>query len=406
MVVQQPKANISKKGYIRWPRMLADCIMPPEWKPIDLKLCVLLVQKMDLDDLYGVSKIDVRDARKFLGATKTEIMDSICRLMDHPITVTYPESDPAKHHVVFPNGLYLGSGRYTPCVSGVFDTELCWKFDTAFVNLLDDTSHYGRVHLETVRELTSFAALRLYMKLCEVKDSHRKLAWQPAMSELMALLGCGAMRVDNFHRRLETAMAEIERTNAFKFESKPEMWKRSASGRGRRISFVEFEFSGSGFGRPVPRDSDGKPVVLTPERDHLAEMLSLAACRQNAATAPVQAAPSEPAAAYEPAADVLGQLLLAGDHDEPVETPRQKREREIMVKGKHYFDQLESEAKYWAEQANDHAASEDARASAHEHSENLYQVLADAKQAAMTNPHWRAPRDLRGIDIFTGKLAR
>ena len=51
-------------------------------------------------------------------------------------------------------------------------------------------------------------------------------------------------------------------------------------------------------------------------------------------------------------------------------------------------------------------ASDESRASAHEQSENLYATLAEVKHAARTNPHWRAPRDLRGIDVFTGKLTR
>jgi hypothetical protein len=40
-----------------------------------------------------------------------------------------------------------------------------------------------------------------------------------------------------------------------------------------------------------------------------------------------------------------------------------------------------------------------------EESENHYATLAAVKHAAGTNPRWRPPRDLRGIDL-TGKLMR
>ena len=167
----QPKADISKLGYVRWPRILADCDIPDEWKAIDLKLFALLVQKRNKKDPYGVTRMPVRDARKFLGATKLEIMDSMCRLMDHNITVTYPESDPQEIAVLFPNGMYLAEGRSTPYVTGVWGTEVCWKFMPEVVGMLDDNSHYGRVHLETVRKLESLAAVKLFLKFAEVKHS-------------------------------------------------------------------------------------------------------------------------------------------------------------------------------------------------------------------------------------------
>jgi hypothetical protein len=43
---RRPKADVSKRG-VRWPRLLAACVMPPEWKAIDVKLLVLLVHKLD-----------------------------------------------------------------------------------------------------------------------------------------------------------------------------------------------------------------------------------------------------------------------------------------------------------------------------------------------------------------------
>jgi hypothetical protein len=162
-VLGLPRRDVSMLGYVRWPRPLAEADMPAAWKAIHLKLLVFVACKIDLNNPWGRHTVHWKEAREFLGGgRKIDIQSALDQLMCGRITSKTPV-----------DMLRGGGGPQTYTVlermsSAVVGQEMFWTLQDEFVSDLADCYYgYGRVQLETVRKLESFAALRLYLVVAD-----------------------------------------------------------------------------------------------------------------------------------------------------------------------------------------------------------------------------------------------
>jgi Initiator Replication protein len=238
-----PRRDVSAFGYVRWPRSLAEADMPSGWKAIDLKLVLFLAHKIDLNDPWGRHTLHWKEAREFLGGgRKIDIQSSLDRLMYGRITSKTPI-----------DMLHGGGGdeTYTPLErmsANIDGQEMFWSLQREFVSdLADCRDGYGRVHLNVVRQLESFAALRLYLWAVMTRDAHKNPlteAWEPA--RLAVFLGCDpGIRMDHLKSRvIEPAVAEVNAAASFPLYSH---YIRETNTHGRAIKSIQFTISPAGF---------------------------------------------------------------------------------------------------------------------------------------------------------------
>jgi hypothetical protein len=255
-----PRRDVSMLGYVRWPRSLAEADLPKSWELIDLKLMIFLAHKLDLKDPWGRHTLHWKKAREFLGGgRKIDIQSSLDRLMCGRITSKTPV-----------DMLHGGGGPQTYTVlermsSAVVGREMFWTLQQEFVSDLADCYYgYGRVQLNVVRKLESFAALRLYLWSTMTRDAHKNPlteAWEP--ERLASFLGCDpGIRMDHLKSRvIEPAVAEIN--DAVNFGLAPE-YTRETNTHGRAIKSIQFMVSPTGF-----PDTKRKPKMRTKRKPAL-----------------------------------------------------------------------------------------------------------------------------------------
>jgi hypothetical protein len=236
-VMGLPRPDVSMLGYVRWPRSLAEADMPPELKAIDLKLMVFVAHTIDLNNPWGKQTIHWKKIREFLGGgSKFDIEASLCRLTRWWITSKTP--------IDMLNG---GGGDASYSVlerwsAGIEGQEMVWTLQREFVgDLVDGHDGYGRVPLNVIQKLESFAAIRLYLFQQFARDAMKKPEiWEP--ERLAVFLGCApGIRMDHFKKRvIEPAVAEINAAANFSLIPK---YVREPNTHGRAIKSINFIIS-------------------------------------------------------------------------------------------------------------------------------------------------------------------
>jgi Initiator Replication protein len=286
---RRPRADISQQGYIRAPRALIECFLPKEWTATDLKLLLFIYSKINMVNPWGAQKIRVTQARKWLGSTKKEIAASLHRLRDFRIARVFETPT-----------LLDGYGvQQVPFLvaADVIGTDMSWVFSPSFLSLMAEEGHYGKVHLEVARQLTSRAAIQLYMLgslMQQMRNSaaaagcdyngrpvsvvYKIFYWTPA--QLKDWLGVASMRLGNFKTRVvEPAVAAIKATGAFKDPKTMALYEKNGDGRAHEITLIRFRFEGEGW---VPRNWKGSfaktkdaEVAAQREKERLDEQAAL-----------------------------------------------------------------------------------------------------------------------------------
>lgn len=235
-VLGLPRRDVSPLGYVRWPRCLAEADMPAAWKAIHLKLLVFVAHKIDLNNPWGKHTVHWKEAREFVGGgSKLDIQSALDWLMLQRITSKTPI-----------DMLHGGGGPESYTVldrrgTGVFGQEMCWTLEREFVSdIADCHDGYGRVQLETVRRLKSFAALRLYLwaqMTMNARKNPMAEVWEP--SRLAVFLRCNPeIRIEHLKRRvIEPAVAEITVGGMFGLIPK---YTRETNTHGRAIKSIRF----------------------------------------------------------------------------------------------------------------------------------------------------------------------
>jgi Initiator Replication protein len=238
-----PRRDVSAFGYVRWPRSLAEADIPAEWKAIHLKLVLFLAHKVDPNNPWGRNSLNWKEAREFPGGgRKIDIQSALDQLMLGWITSKTPV-----------DALNGGGGDESYSVlermsSGIDGQEMFWTMQREFVaDLADCRDGYGRVHLNVIRRLESFAALRLYLWAVMTRDAHKNPlteAWEPA--RLAVFLGVDpGIRIDHFKSRvIEPAVAEVNAAASFPLYSH---YTRETNTHGRAITGIQFTISPAGF---------------------------------------------------------------------------------------------------------------------------------------------------------------
>ena len=247
---RRPRADISQQGYIRAPRALIECFLPKEWTATDLKLLLFIYSKINMVNPWGAQKIRVTQARKWLGSTKKEIAASLHRLRDFRITRLWETNSLLDVYGVAPLPFLTDAD--------VIGTDIRWFFSPSFLSLMAEPGHYGKVHLEVVRQLHTRAAIQLYMLgslYQQLRGStaaglvHQTYAWTPA--QLKDWLGVPTMRLGNFKTRLvEPAVAAIKALGAFNNRKTMALYEQKlgpGGGRSHEVTFIRFNFEGEGW---------------------------------------------------------------------------------------------------------------------------------------------------------------
>lgn len=241
------RADVSKQGYVRWPRWLAEVQLPAEWKAIDSKLWIFLVHKMNIEDPWGLHRVHWKEAREFLGgASKNDIKDSLCRLMDRYITITAPGDIFGEGSRLYPTFPVLMTEDRDGNRTGLWDQEAHWTLSQEVISeLVEHEDGYARAKLKVVRQLESFGAIRLYlwarMMQNSMQDSINRV-WK--LDELAVFLGANPeIRTGNLKDRyIEPAIAQIKAAGAFNNESTCAYYDRAPNTRGHAITSVRFQF--------------------------------------------------------------------------------------------------------------------------------------------------------------------
>jgi len=255
---RRPRADISQQGYIRAPRSLIESFLPAQWTALDIKLMIFIYSKINMTNPWGEQRLHVGQARKFCGVTKKEIAASLHRLRDHRITRLWETNSLLDVYGVAPLPFLTDAD--------VIGTDMRWFFSPSFLSLMAEEGHYGKVHLEVVRQLTSRAAIQLYMLGAlyqQLRGStaadlvHQTYAWTP--SQLKDYLGVPTMRLGNFKTRVvEPAVAAIKSAGAFNNRKTMALYEKKlgpGGGRSHEITFIRFNFEGEGW---VPRNWKGE----------------------------------------------------------------------------------------------------------------------------------------------------
>ena len=155
---EMPRADVSKQGYVRWPRWLAEAELPDEWKAIDLKLWIFLVHKMNIDDPEGLHRVHWKAAREFVGGcSKNDLKDSLCRLMDRYIEITAPGDIFGEGRRLYPRFPVLLEVDRDGNRTGLWDQVVHWTLSPMVIDeLVDHEDGYGRAKLNVVRQLESY----------------------------------------------------------------------------------------------------------------------------------------------------------------------------------------------------------------------------------------------------------
>ena len=237
------KPDLAHLNEVRWPKALDYAELPARWLALDLKLWVFLVLHSDIDRMWGEQTIHIRDIKKWSGATKSQIMESMGRLTEDWIKINTTNA-----------GRFAGVTQESQTFRVLTAVHLsgqllCWTFRPQMITMLTDTSDgYGRLHVEAIRRLKSYASLRLYQIACVTVHSHAKqesLVWQP--DELVRFLGGkGAMPPSNLRRFVDGTMAGIRYVGAFRCNTNLIKYRRDrglGAKRGRPIETIAFRWS-------------------------------------------------------------------------------------------------------------------------------------------------------------------
>jgi hypothetical protein len=329
------------QGYIRWPSVLVNCHWiqneidikrdpellgvsmglgpgelpepppPPKFHPShghDIKLLLFMVYKSaGARDGYGTAKI--AEVQEFMGAVaRHSIREAVLRLEGQVIRID-------------PFDLSDGDKQFDQCKLFDFTSritksgDIAWKFDGNFMVALAATHHYARLNISALSGLDSFAAVRMYIKFCEISHAGHRQVWQVAINELKAFVNSQA-RNDNFQLRvLDPALAEIKATGAFYNALETELVYDK--GRGRQLAAINFTFSGDGRRRTGAR-------IEKPEEpySHLKELLDSAEKHQ--AEQLMEAAKAERAQPWVAGPDLLGELLADDQNELPAPAERRQ----------------------------------------------------------------------------------
>jgi Initiator Replication protein len=263
---RRPRADISQQGYIRAPRSLIESFLPKEWTSLDLKVFIYLYSKINMVNPRGEQRLRVTQARKWLGVTKKEIAASLHRLRDFRIRRVYETVT-----------LLDGCGvQQVPFLTDadVIGTDMRWFFSPHFLSLMAEEGHYGKVHLEVVRQLTTRAAIQLYMLgslMQQMRNSgaaagcdyngrpvsvvYKIFYWTPA--QLKDYLGVRPdARLGNFITRVvNPAIKKIKATGAFNDPKTKALYEKNGKGRAHETTLIRFRFEGEGW---VPRNWKGE----------------------------------------------------------------------------------------------------------------------------------------------------
>jgi hypothetical protein len=248
------KAETSKLGFIRWSRYLINADLPLEWKPIDIKLWLFLVSKLNLQAPHSYHRAPWREALEFCDCTKPELRDSLCRLVDHAIDLKDMDRPTISDYLTHPVFTVVQSCEFRneENRTDIIGHDMCWVFHPHMITaLIDLEDGYARVNLAAIRKLKSFAALRIYMIAALMNHSRSVPAntlWTPA--EMCRLLGRPGMRIDNLKDRvIPDAISEIKAANGIDAKR---VWTKVLydrdPGRGRPIKSIRFKHFGDVWG--------------------------------------------------------------------------------------------------------------------------------------------------------------
>lgn len=173
---------------------------------LDQKLFRYLLNRAQRRLDAQVHEIEAKDARDFLETDPLTLVDSLRRLGEVSIEISYNRH--GEQHVPHMQFLSLDCSRTR-------DGTLTYAFDPLLLPFLKDPRIYTRIFIHELREFSTRGALRLYevMKLYDGRRHDR--TWVVQVDELKTVLGCEpSMTFKNFNARvLRPAIEEInERT--------------------------------------------------------------------------------------------------------------------------------------------------------------------------------------------------
>lgn len=232
------KPDLAFRQEVRFPKSLAHAEMPKGWKALDLKLAFLLVSNLNTNFMWGEHRLHIRGAKKWLNATKSQILASMKKLSSDDITINTTAAG-------FFQGIGADPGTFPVLVeAGIVGQQLAWTFSGAMITALVDVSGgYGRLHVEAVRRLTTVASIRLYAVACVTIHSYtncESLKWSPA--ELVKFLGGKPMKDNNNLKRfIGGVLADLKHIGVFYRYSRAQYSNLDTS-RGKPISAIWFEW--------------------------------------------------------------------------------------------------------------------------------------------------------------------
>jgi hypothetical protein len=337
----------SDGGVVIWPKAFNMAPDLKKLKPGDLKILCYLINRSSFN-FADPHVMRVERLFAYLGskATRASVEDSLTRLRDK----TYPE--------------WLLDSASAIDEKGFIN----WRFSEAGAEL-SNPERYGKLSLDVLRPLTSFAAIRIYQVMIERKDSEHKYEWMPTVDELKEKLGRQpAERFNNFKSRILTpAVKELNDVKAFglnRLEMEP---VRAKSGRGLKHAFVKFSLGAP----PEPPRLETVEMPVVPV---------------------VEVVPYAP--------DIFDQILAGME-----EPGAPMRDAEFELAAARYFGLIEAEAKRRANQlASENEPDDQLREFFGRIIRNLQITLEAEKHASLTDHRWRPPADLSNISQFTGEL--
>ncbi len=250
--------ELTPLDYFRLPRFLALAELPQHWGALELKLWVFLIMKWNLALPRGSSSIPIREAKRFVGATKKQLQAAMKNLAADAIITSEIDDD---HLVIFVPGPNGRRGEFTPqrvwqesftlleaAEINEQDQKIRWVFSSSLISRLATPADlgYGKVQFEAVRRLRRFDLLRLYMHAgvtCGTWKERARL-WEP---DLLARF-CGYphnIRPDNLKRSIARAIAEIKNAGAFNDDHTRPVYTFDKAGRGHRLAMIQFEWYGN-----------------------------------------------------------------------------------------------------------------------------------------------------------------
>ena len=250
--------ELTPLDYFRLPRFLALAELPQHWGAVELRLMVFLIVKWNLVLPRGYSSIAIRDAKRFVGATKKQLQAAMKNLAEDAIIIREIDDD---HLVIFTPGLNGRRREFTPqrvwqesftlleaAEINEKDEKIRWVFSSSLISRLATPADlgYGKVQFEAIRRLRRFDSLRLYMNACVSCGTwkERDRLWEPA--QLARFLGYKHdIRSDNLKRSIAGAIAEIQDAGAFNDDHTRPVYTFDTTGRGHRLAMIKFEWSGN-----------------------------------------------------------------------------------------------------------------------------------------------------------------